>query len=329
MSELILVENETTYGGEFDYWQDQTGVTYHYPNLYRGKVVPGKRFLYYRGVRRKNNKQGNAEYFGYGKIGDVWRDESIPISEKKSKWHWFCSIDGYTPFPNPVLSKKKDNTYYENISNALGWRNGVREVSDRTFNEILLAAGIESSSNEDSDVPIPLAMIRDTPIDYVIPIEGKIGIDGFVKPKDPAHLPRTKAGSGIYRLTKRSKQIGDRAEEIAIKWLNEKLPEKVKSTISWIAKEGITPGWDIEFVDENMDTISVEVKGTTGGIFPNVEITAQEWNEAFAKREKYWLVLVANCLSKEPKISLIQDPYSLIEKGDLKVETLIWKLSRI
>ena len=32
---LVFVENEVTYAGEHDDWEDQTGVQYHYPNVGR------------------------------------------------------------------------------------------------------------------------------------------------------------------------------------------------------------------------------------------------------------------------------------------------------
>lgn len=52
MTALVLVENEVTTGGHYDHWQDVTGERYQFPNQYRGKVTPGRPFIYYRGVRR-------------------------------------------------------------------------------------------------------------------------------------------------------------------------------------------------------------------------------------------------------------------------------------
>jgi Domain of unknown function (DUF3883) len=73
-------------------------------------------------------------------------------------------------------------------------------------------------------------------------------------------------------------------------------------SIAWVSHRGRTSGWDIEFVNENGETVSVEVKGMTGGVFQSIEITAQEWEAAKMRRDKYWLVLVTNCLSTQPKI---------------------------
>lgn len=38
---LVLVENEITAGGEYDFWADDTGVLYQYPNGYRNRVQSG------------------------------------------------------------------------------------------------------------------------------------------------------------------------------------------------------------------------------------------------------------------------------------------------
>lgn len=75
---LVLVENEKTAGGRYDHWKDVTGERYHFPNQYKGRVVPGRQFVYYRGVRRADGSRGTPEYFGYGRIGDVWRDSDVP-----------------------------------------------------------------------------------------------------------------------------------------------------------------------------------------------------------------------------------------------------------
>jgi hypothetical protein len=80
---IVLVENEATAGGLYDHWQDVTGERYQFPNVYRGKILPGTPFVYYRGVRRADGKRGHAEYFGAGVIGDVYPDPgNNPIKGK-------------------------------------------------------------------------------------------------------------------------------------------------------------------------------------------------------------------------------------------------------
>jgi len=57
---LVLVENEATEGGHYDFWADATGERYHYPNKYRNMIKPGRRFVYYRGSRRKDGSRETA-----------------------------------------------------------------------------------------------------------------------------------------------------------------------------------------------------------------------------------------------------------------------------
>ena len=71
---LVLVENEETVGQRYDFWADDTGVQYQFPNMYRKRVTEGRPFVYYRGVRRAGGKRGAAEYFGTGVIGEVWQE---------------------------------------------------------------------------------------------------------------------------------------------------------------------------------------------------------------------------------------------------------------
>src|SRR5438552_909557 len=86
---LVLVENERTLGGAYDHWADRTGEMYHFPNQYRSRMIEGRRFIYYRGVRREGNRRGIAEYFGCGRIGTTWRDDSVSPETKKAHWRWF------------------------------------------------------------------------------------------------------------------------------------------------------------------------------------------------------------------------------------------------
>jgi hypothetical protein len=48
---------------------------------------------------------GPPEYFGHGRIGEVWRDETIPDSNPKKNWAWYCGITDYLPFRDSVPAK--------------------------------------------------------------------------------------------------------------------------------------------------------------------------------------------------------------------------------
>src|SRR5438046_3155090 len=95
LTPIVLVENEVTAGGHYDHWQDVTGERYQFPNQYRNKVLPGRRFVYYRGARRITGRRAIPEYFGYGVIGEVEVDLSAQASGARTR-KWTCVIEDYS-----------------------------------------------------------------------------------------------------------------------------------------------------------------------------------------------------------------------------------------
>jgi len=325
MTSLVLVENETTYGGQYDHWLDKTGESYQFPNQYRNKVRTGTRFVYYRGVRRENGRRGNAEYFGIGRVGSVWRDPAVPLNTPRSKWRWFCSIDGFHQFPTPVPSKVH-GAYLESISNSMGWRTGVREIPDETFERILELAGVPAVPSDGQAAPVPtgapLPLISEV---SVVEEKGKWStIFVETSPQESAQGGQTES----VRRSQQAKRLGDRAEEIVLNWLRSTLQPTPAATVAWLAKQGKTPGWDIEFVDDSGHRISVEVKGTTAANFRSFDVTAQEWAAARTRRQNYWLVLVTECASTTPHVVVIPDPHALLKRGELRIQPVVWRLRR-
>src|SRR5829696_2457756 len=112
---VVLTQNERTVGGHYDHWKDVTGERYYFPNVYKNKIVPGTPFVYYRGTRLGGGgRRPNPEYFGCGRIGEVWRDPEVPPGSPKRAWNWYCSIEDYVPFPTP-LAWKRDGRLFEDI----------------------------------------------------------------------------------------------------------------------------------------------------------------------------------------------------------------------
>ena len=128
------------------------------------------------------------------------------------------------------------------------------------------------------------------------------------------------------RRSRFSKVIGDRAEEVTLQHLRRKLDRAEARTLRWTAAEGRTPGWDIEYVDRAGNLVAVEVKGTQGPQFPSVELTSNEWRAAYERRGRYWLYLVADCTSTEPKIEPVLDPAGLADSGALVATPTRWRI---
>lgn len=59
----------------------------------------------------------------------------------------------------------------------------------------------------------------------------------------------------------------------------------------------------------------MEVKGTVGGAFATVDLTAGELKAAQAHGDSYRLYLVAGCLSDHPRIQRIRIPAAQLASG--------------
>ena len=99
-------------------------------------------------------------------------------------------------------------------------------------------------------------------------------------------------------------------------------------TLEWVAREGLTPGWDIQYQRADGERVAVEVKGTTGPKFPSIEVTAGEWLAAEKEGASYELYLVANVLAA-PLIAKIRDPFQLADSGHIELVPMSWRLTWI
>lgn len=317
-SPLVLVENERTAGGHYDHWKDVTGERYQYPNQYKNRVVEGRPFVYYRGTRRAGGGRGTPEYFGHGVIGAVHLDPDTDESSPKKDWKWVCEIAEYSPFESPVPFKKAD-TPYEDIAKNL-WSVAVRDLPQDAYDKILQDAGVSRPLPGTAPSSPELAM---PPINQVAPE----GVDpAYLLPPRPPRRTSS-GGSGRHRRSAYSKRIGDRGERIVLSHLERLLDQRDAKTLRWVAAEGETPGWDIEYTSGGQ-LWAVEVKATSGPAMPSVELTANEWASAKALGERYRLALVARTLTKAPEVGFIDDVVNRVEQGEFGVEPLSWRLER-
>ncbi|MBA4010937.1 MAG: hypothetical protein C0481_03645 [Phenylobacterium sp.] len=285
---LVLVHNDVVTNPAHA-WDDVEGVHYHYPSKYQGKITTGEPFVYYRGVHRLGGKRGPAEYVGFGRVGTIWLD---PKTQESSRKAWYCAIEGYQRFETPVPAKV-DGVNLEDIPANL-WRDGVRTLEPAVYQRIMELSGgrvLTATANPPESASIVIARSDN----LVVPV---------------ATSGPTRARSS-YRRSKQAKVIGDWAEAVALRHIKAEHPGSTAHFHR--AAMGETPGWDIDFRDEGGTLQRVEVKGTTGGGFTGIEVTAGELRSARTHRQGYWLYLVAGCLTASPKVQIIQDPVSYIE----------------
>lgn len=131
------------------------------------------------------------------------------------------------------------------------------------------------------------------------------------------------------RLSLYAKVVGERGEKIVLKYLADTLTPNERASIRWVSALGETPGWDIEYYDSNNNVIAIEVKGTNGKSFPNIEITGNEWNAALKLQDQYWIYLVSDCLGTKPKIQRLQNPFKLKEAGVIRTIPILWRIELI
>jgi hypothetical protein len=312
---IVLTSNEINASSRYD-WDDVTGVRYHYPNGYRNLIRQGDRFVYYRGVRRKDRTRAAAEYFGCGLVGDVWRDPSVSEDALKAHWSWYCSIQDYAPFDPPVPAKI-DGVFFEKIPPNM-WRNGVRKIGEDQFRAILGRAGIVFDIEPSSILALPELPPLD---DVVIHLA-----DDLLLPTTTTNIDSTAGPSGQARYSRRSVAIGRRAEEIALRWVRQAYPHA--RDLIWLANEGETPGWDLQFLDGG-ELTGVEVKGTSGVGFLNFELTANELRASRKLGARYILLLVADCLGTAPRVQAIQNPAALLQQGQWALQATRFRVTRL
>lgn len=313
---IILVQNERTAGARFDFFENVTGERYHFLNRYLPRIVSGTEFVYYRGTRRHVGRRHVPEYFGYGRIGPIWRDPRTAGVTAKRDRRWFCAIEDFTPFPRPV-PWRVDGKPLESIASNQ-YQVSVRPISEEQLLSIVSLGGLGSVSTSAGTTLLPempaldSLLIRDAEDLWDRPV-GAAGNIGVPRLRRSAH----------------AKATGDRAEAVVHHYLRSRLEAQGARSLRWVADAGETPGWDIEYVDQTGALIAVEVKGTSGRTFRDVELTAGEWRAAAALGERYWLYLVADCLSGAPAIQAIQDPYGRVAGRSMQIEPLVWRLSLV
>ena len=106
------------------------------------------------------------------------------------------------------------------------------------------------------------------------------------------------------------------------------MSEKEAKSLDWLAQRGETPGWDIEYMDDQGILQKIEVKGTKASQFSSIEITANEWSAAEKYGKEFSLALVTKALSKQCFIAYIPDPFQhFSEQNNFIVEPARFRIS--
>lgn len=131
------------------------------------------------------------------------------------------------------------------------------------------------------------------------------------------------------RRSGQAKITGDAAERLFFEFLKSSEPDEAKrDKIVWVAREGETPGYDIEDRREPSKPVAYEVKGTVAGMFLNFELTENEMRAAQALKDRYVIVLVSGCLGKSPTFDQIVNPAALFGNGTMEAIPSTYRIER-
>ena len=177
----------------------------------------------------------------------------------------------------------------------------MRLISQAVFDHILELAEVETidSGNENSKEVDNL--------EIVVP-EGFSPLSETLIDPNKTSSTTGKGGQG-RRSHYDAKWVGRLAEETVFEFLKTRA---FANNVKWLERDGIRPGWDIEYTDRNGQIIRIEVKGTSLTKMGSCEITGNEWRAAEKHRSSYRLYIVTGVRrGKGPKISEVADPFAL------------------
>ena len=221
----------------------------------------------------------------------------------------------YVRSPNlPLWIGGEQSALLEELSVARARGGTDFTVSPDQWDAVVKAAG--GLLNEEGEPEIDLPPIGDVTI--------PIGDSSLIRTRTGSSGQGV-AGSGGSRRSRNAKAVGDRAEEIALEYIKRYVPENTK--VDWVANQGETPGWDIQYRNADGDLIAVEVKGTTASYFSTFELTQNELDAARRLSNRYWLYLVADCGGASPQIQRIQNPVSWVDEERINLKPIRWQAS--
>ncbi|MDP2322437.1 MAG: DUF3883 domain-containing protein [Gammaproteobacteria bacterium] len=130
---------------------------------------------------------------------------------------------------------------------------------------------------------------------------------------------------GGRRLSRRAKELGDRAEECVFKQLAAEQATGRIAGLRWLAREGQTPGWDIEYQELPSRAIKrIEVKGALAKSIGAFDLTANELKAALEFGPDFGLALVTESGSARPKVFYLWNVARSFAENRLVREPLVW-----
>jgi hypothetical protein len=137
---------------------------------------------------------------------------------------------------------------------------------------------------------------------------------------------------GRRRYSPESRKAGDAGERVSVDYEKNRLTKAGRADLAdrvvWHAKDAEYVGWDITSFDLDGNEIFIEVKSSVGRTVSAVFLTINEWQAAChsTRRERYYVYIVTNALSKSPVIERLCNPAAYVESSQLACDPIVYEL---
>jgi hypothetical protein len=116
---------------------DREGVIYHYPPVYRTRVTPYDRFIYYRPATGALPEE-RSTYVGHGVLG-------VPFEDPYTAGYSYVPVTWYEPFRTPVPLAESRGIFYETEDiRKPQFQSAVRSVRETAYYRILALGGVSA-----------------------------------------------------------------------------------------------------------------------------------------------------------------------------------------
>ncbi|MCF6150532.1 MAG: DUF3883 domain-containing protein [Candidatus Kuenenia sp.] len=129
-------------------------------------------------------------------------------------------------------------------------------------------------------------------------------------------LPKKCPGRAERKKQKQSNQVKAAGEQIALDYLRRILPYHIQKSLHRVASKEETPGWNCEYKD-NSEVIAITIKASESPEISIIELSTNEWDAARILKKNYNIFLVFQALTENPRIEIINDPYTKINSGKI------------
>jgi len=149
-------------------------------------------------------------------------------------------------------------------------------------------------------------------------------------PRNPKGKRSGRTGKKSRPQPKASLKTGNAGEEIVYFEEKERLAQAGRSDladgVSWPARSGEYPGYDISSFETDGRPRLIEVKSSVGEI-SSVTVTSNEWHAARQNGDSYFLYFVSNVFKKNIRIEYLRNPANEVNNGNLELEISSYNLS--